>query len=56
MRYILWGISWQQLVLMLSDAPRYTKSSATAERTERIACHKQGSALSIFKALEQQSL
>lgn len=29
MDYILWGVSWQMLVLMLADAPRYVKHKAT---------------------------
>ncbi len=26
--YILWGVSWQTLLLMLADAPRYVRAAA----------------------------
>jgi len=29
--YILWGISWASLQLMLADAPRYTTKPAAKE-------------------------
>lgn len=30
--YMLWGLNWETLVLMLADAPRYMKVEKGAER------------------------
>ena len=33
--YVLWGVNWETLVMMLADAPRYIKVKRGNERAAR---------------------
>ncbi len=46
--YLLWGVNWSTLMMMLADAPRYVKE----KRTERNGLRKKGGKRTAQEILE----
>uniref|UniRef100_UPI0028E2BF80 hypothetical protein n=1 Tax=Alloprevotella tannerae TaxID=76122 RepID=UPI0028E2BF80 len=49
-KYIMWGIPWQKLLLMLADAPHYVNK--TTKKQEE----KKKDTVAIFKSFERRIL
>ena len=47
--YVLWGVNWETLVMMLADAPRYVKEK---RRNGRMAKQKAGGKRTAEEILE----